>query len=58
MKPVPYMIIGGMLPMTPQENANNAWAELGQRMGFDHMSVKPTGEGDLFFSAEVVEQPK
>ena len=51
-KPVRYMVVGGVMPSTPQENANAAWAELGSRMGFDHMSVKPvSGKGDRFFTA-------
>ena len=49
--PVPYMVFGGRPPRSPQENANDAWAELGRRMGFDHMTVRPTGRGDRFFSA-------
>lgn len=52
MKPVPYMIVGGMAPRSQQENANAAWAELGKRMGFEPMSVRPNGRGDRFFSAE------
>lgn len=52
MKPVPYMIVGGMPPVSQQENANAAWAELGKRLGFDPMSVRPNGRGDRFFSAE------
>ena len=28
-KPVPYMIIGGVAPRSPQENANAAWERLG-----------------------------
>ena len=51
-KPVPYMVIGGHAPSSPQENANRAWAELGSRMGFDPMTVEPIqGKGNLFFSA-------
>jgi len=50
-KPVTYMVFGGVPPRTPQENANAAWAELGKRMAFDHMSVKPNGKGDRFFTA-------
>ena len=50
-KPVPYIVMGGREPLSPQENANNAWAELGSRMGFDHMTVKPDSRGDRFFSA-------
>jgi len=50
-KPVAYMVMGGVEPRSPQENANAAWAELGPRMGFDPYTVEPTGEGDRFFSA-------
>ena len=51
-KPVPYMVFGGMEPMSPQENANRAWAALGEEMGFDHMTVQPNGKGDRFFTAD------
>lgn len=51
-KPVVYIVIGGHPPSSPQENANRAWKELGDRMGFDFMTVQPTGEGDRFFTAE------
>ena len=50
-KPVPYMVIGGVAPRSPQENANAAWAELGARMGFQHMTVRPSGKGNKFFYA-------
>jgi len=51
-KPVPYMVIGGYEPASPQENVNRAWAELGKKMGFDYMTVKPIyGKTDRFFSA-------
>ena len=49
--PVPYMVVGGREPSSPQENANRAWARLGDKMGFDSMSVKPLGKGDRFFTA-------
>lgn len=55
-KPVPYMIIGGVVPRSPQENANAAWAELGSRMGFDYLTVQPTNKGMRFFSAVPIEQ--
>jgi hypothetical protein len=55
MKPVPYMIIGGMAPRSQQENANAAWASLGAKMGFDPMTARPNGRGDRFFSAVPVE---
>ena len=29
-----------------------AWCELGRRMGFQGMTVKPTEKGKLFFTAE------
>ena len=38
---------------SPQEKANNAWAALGKKMGFDHMTVQPiSGKGERFFIAE------
>lgn len=57
-KPVPCMMIGGYAPPSPQQNANTAWAELGSRMGFDPMSVRPCGKGDRFFTAVPVEQTR
>jgi hypothetical protein len=51
-KPVAYMVVGGMAPRSQQENANAAWAALGVKMGFDHMTVQPIdGKGMLHFSA-------
>ena len=57
MKPRPLLYLSGGIPMgrTQQERANDAWKALGKKMGFDGMTVKPTGKGDRFFSAEVVE---
>jgi len=40
-KPVAYMMVGGSTPSSPQENANNAWANLGLEMGFDGSTVQP-----------------
>jgi hypothetical protein len=52
-KPVPYMVIGGIEPRSPQENANAAWASLGRKMGFDYMTVKPVpGKSVRVFTAE------
>lgn len=56
-RPVPYMVFGGIEPRSPQENANDAWCALGRKMGFDGMTVEPTGRGDRIFTAEVVEPP-
>ena len=53
-RPTPVMYISGGIPMagTPQENANQAWATLGKRLGFDAMSVRPvSGKGNRFFTA-------
>ena len=55
-KPVPYMVIGGMIPRSPQENANAAWHRLGEELGFDEGSVHPVpGKSDHFFTADVVD---
>lgn len=54
MKPVPYMVIGGYPPPSRQENANAAWARLGEEMGFDYMTVRPAAGGNqLQFTAEL-----
>ena len=55
-KAVPYMIIGGVEPRSPQENANAAWAKLGNELGFNYTTVNPvTGRGPTFFTAETTE---
>lgn len=51
-KPVPYLVIGGHEPRSPQENANDAWQALGEELGFDYLTVEPTGAGARFFTAE------
>lgn len=53
-KPTPVMYMSGGVPLfkTPQENANHAWRLLGEKMGFEYMTVRPNGKGDRFFSAE------
>ena len=53
-KPTPVMYLTGGQPMfdSPQENANRAWKRLGEKMGFDHMTVAPIpGQGTHFFTA-------
>lgn len=51
-KPVACMMVGGTTPSSPQENANNAWANLGLKMGFDSSTVQPRqGRGTKHFSA-------
>jgi hypothetical protein len=45
------MFLSGGVPMSdPQQTANDAWCELGRRMGFDGMSVE-AGASKLQFSA-------
>lgn len=53
-KPTPYLVVGGMAPRAPQENANDAWIALGKEMGFDGKTVTPVscGKGFRFFLAE------
>ena len=51
-RPVPYIVVGGHAPSSPQENANRAWADLGKRMGFDSDTVQPMeGKSAMFFTA-------
>lgn len=54
-QPTPAMWLSGGQPMfdSPQENANRAWKELGEEMGFLYMTAEPvTGKGPRFFTAE------
>ena len=52
-KSTPVMYLPGGQPMfdSPQENANRAWKNLGQKMGFDGMTVEPSSKGQKFFTA-------
>lgn len=50
-KSTPCMMIGNSVGNTPQENANDAWARLGEKMGFDSMTVQPSSKGTKFFTA-------
>ena len=50
-EPVPMIMLQCGGTRSRQERANDAWAELGSRMGFDHMTVQPTENGDRFFTA-------
>lgn len=55
-RPTPVMFLSGGRSMfgTPQENANNAWAELGNKMGFQWDTVESSSKGNRFFLAEPV----
>jgi hypothetical protein len=58
-RPTPAMFLSGGTPMfdTPQENANRAWQRLGEKMGFDYLTVQPVpGKGQRTFSAVTVEK--
>jgi hypothetical protein len=53
-QPVPYIVVGGHPPMSPQESANRAWKKLGEELGFEYMTVQPVpGKSTHFFTAEV-----
>lgn len=55
-KPRPYIVVGGVEPISPQESANHAWEDLGKILGFDSDTVERIdGRGDRFFTAEVKE---
>lgn len=53
-QPVPYIVVGGYSPRSPQENANDAWKLLGEEMGFIWDTVEPSNEGDRIFFAEPI----
>ena len=47
-EPEPCIMVGeARMGMSQQERANNAWAELGARMGFDAMTVEPIAGGSV-----------
>lgn len=51
-KPTMAILIGGVSPPTPQQNANAAWRRLADEMGFDWSTVQAVaGKGDRFFTA-------
>jgi hypothetical protein len=52
MAPVAMIMLQCGPQRSPQEKANDAWKRLGAKMGFNHMTVKPSGKGDRFFTAE------
>lgn len=50
--PVPMIMLQCGTPESPQERANRVWKSIGDRMGFDFMTVEPNGKGQMHFSAE------
>ena len=55
---VPYLVFGGVEPMSPREKAHRVWRRLGERMGFDWKTVKPSPGGQRLFSAVPQEEVK
>lgn len=52
-KPVPYLVVGGVAPRSPQQNANAAWRLLASELGFKWDTVKPVdGKDSHYFTAE------
>ena len=55
-QPVTCIVVGGVLPQTPQQNANAAWKSLAKKLGFVWDTVKPvSGISELVFTAEAKE---
>lgn len=51
-RPVPMIALQCGAPVSPQENANSAWATLGREMGFDDKTAQPLPlRGNRFFTA-------
>ena len=50
-RPVPMIMLHIGPFRSQQDNANDAWAELGSRMGFESMTVLPSEKGKLYFTA-------
>ena len=56
-KPVPYIIIAGRPPQSPQEKANAFWERLGKKMGFNSETARPVGgKPDGHFTAEAPDE--
>ncbi len=51
-EPVRMIMLQCGIPTSPQENANAAWKELGEEMGFEYKTVKPAGNDQRKFTAE------
>jgi hypothetical protein len=53
MRREPVMYLSGGTPMfsSQQERANDAWKALGQKRGFDGMTVRSSPKGAKFFTA-------
>jgi hypothetical protein len=54
-QPVPMIALQCGKPRSQQERANAAWKALGDKLGFDHMTVRPTSDNQLCFKATLKE---
>lgn len=45
-KPVPYMVIGGVPPSSPRDNAMAVWRRVAARVGCEVDSISPGDTGD------------
>jgi hypothetical protein len=45
-KPVPYLVIGGIEPRSPAENAFSAWRDIAVRLGYKVETIESAGTGD------------
>jgi hypothetical protein len=50
-RPVPYLIMGGMPPPSPRENAMRVWRKIAQRVGCVVDTIAPRGGDPHDFSA-------
>lgn len=50
-KPVPYIVANGVGPELPYDVAMRFWRELGEELGFEPMTARPSPRGDRFFTA-------
>lgn len=55
-KPVPYMVLGGMEPSSPRENANRAWQAIGRTYGVEWDSIRPVDEAARIMSGTPVSE--
>ena len=56
-RPIPYMVVGNVMPRSPPEYAIDGWIAIGRDMGFDPYTVRHVeGKSDRFFTAD--ETPK
>lgn len=45
-KSVPYMVIGGVEPSSPRENAERVWRQVAKEHGVEYSTIYPANTGD------------